>query len=50
MDKIKEKNAKLNAKRTKRIEEENKNKKQKKAEEDAPEDGGMHPSRRARMK
>ena len=49
MDKIKEKNAKLNAKRTRRIEEEKKNKKA--AEKEAvQEDGGMHPSRRARMR
>lgn len=49
MDKIKEKNAKLNAKRTRRIEEEKKNKKET-ATEGAGEDGGMHPSRKARMK
>lgn len=51
MDKIKEKNAKLNAKRTRRIEEEKKNKKEAAAAKEAPqEDGGMHPSRKARMR
>lgn len=49
MDKIKKKNEKLNVNRQKRIEDEKKGKKEK-AEEPAEEHGGMHPSRRARMK
>ena len=48
MDKIKEKNAQLNAKRTRRMEQEKKSKKE--AEKNSrEEDSGMHPSRRARM-
>ncbi|KAL2112807.1 hypothetical protein VUR80DRAFT_6378 [Thermomyces stellatus] len=49
MEKIKEKNAKLNEKRARRIEKEKKMKKEAE-KESAEEDGGMHPSRKARMR
>ena len=49
MDKIKEKNVKLNEKRTRRIEEEKKSKTEKAAEKPADDGSGIHPSRRAAM-